>query len=76
MVYGFPGGSVVKNPIANNKEMQETWVQILGSETSSEVGDGNPLQYSCWENPMDRGAWWTTAHRTAKNWTQLSMNTH
>ena len=56
MLYGFPGDSVVKNPIANNKEMQETWVQIPGSETSSEVGNGNPLQYSCWENPMDRGA--------------------
>ena len=33
---------------------------------------GNPLQYSCLENPTDRGAWWATVHRVAKSWTQLS----
>ena len=33
---------------------------------------GNPLQYSCLENPMDRGAWWATVHGVAKSWTQLS----
>ena len=38
--------------------MQETQVQSLGWEDSPEVGNGNPLQYSCLENPMDRGAWW------------------
>ena len=32
---------------------------------------GNPLQYSCLENPMDRGAWWDTIHRVAKSWAQL-----
>ena len=35
-------------------------------------GNGNPLQYSCLENPMDRGAWWATAHGVAKSWTWLS----
>ena len=35
-------------------------------------GNGNPLQYSCLENPMDRGAWQATVHGVAKNWTQLS----
>ena len=35
-------------------------------------GNGNPLQYPCLENPMDRGAWWATAHRVAKSRTQLS----
>ena len=35
-------------------------------------GNGNPLQYSCLENPMDRGAWWATVHGVAKSWTQLS----
>ena len=35
-------------------------------------GDGNPLQYSCPENPMDRGAWWATVHGVAKSWTHLS----
>ena len=37
---------------------------------------GNPLQYSCLENPMDRGAWWATVHGVAKNWTWLSDLTH
>ena len=35
-------------------------------------GNGNPLQYSCLENPMDRGAWWAAVHGIAKSWTQLS----
>ena len=35
-------------------------------------GNGNPLQYSCLGNPMDRGAWWTTVHGIAKSWAQLS----
>ena len=35
-------------------------------------GNGNPLQYSCLENPMDRGAWWATVHRVTKSRTRLS----
>ena len=35
-------------------------------------GNGNPLQYFCLGNPMDRGAWWDTDHRVTKSWTQLS----
>ena len=35
-------------------------------------GHGNPLQYSCLENPVDRGAWWAMVHRVTKNWAQLS----
>ena len=35
-------------------------------------GNGNPLQYSCLENPMDRGAWWVTVHRVAKSRTRLN----
>ena len=34
-------------------------------------GHGNPLQFSCLENPMDRGAWWAAVHRITKSWTQL-----
>ena len=34
-------------------------------------GSGNPLQYSCLENPVDGGAWWDAVHRVAKSWTQL-----
>ena len=35
-------------------------------------GNGNPLQYSCLENPMDRGDWWATVHRVSKSWTRLT----
>ena len=39
------------------------------------VGNGNPIHYSCLENPMDREAWQATVHGMAKRWTQLSTNT-
>ena len=42
--------------------MQETQVQSLGQKDPLEEETANPLQYSCQENPMDRGAWWTTVH--------------
>ena len=51
------------------QEMQETQVQSPGWEDSPGVGCNNPLQYSCLENPMDRGAWRATAHGVAKNQT-------
>ena len=44
---------------------------IPGLGRSLGEGNDNPLQYSCLENPMDRGAWWATVHRVAKSWTQL-----
>ena len=58
----FPGGSVVKNLPANagNEGL------IPGSGRSSGEGNGNPFQYSCLENPMDRGAWWAMVHGVAK----------
>ena len=43
-----------------------------GSGISPGVGNGNPLEYACLENPMDRGVWWATIHGVAKSWTQLS----
>ena len=45
---------------------------ISGSGRSSGEGNGNPFQYSCLENSMDRGAWWAIVHGVAKSWTQLS----
>ena len=42
-------------------------VQSLGPGRSPGVENGNPLQYSCLENPMDRGAWWVTVHRVTKD---------
>ena len=53
---GFLDGSVVKNPPI----MQEMRVQPLGQEDSPREGNGNPLLYSCLENPMDGGAWRAT----------------
>ena len=51
----FPGGSVIKNPPANAGDTRDMGL-IPGSGRSPRVGNGNPLQYSCLENPMDRGA--------------------
>ena len=45
---------------------------IPGSGRSPGEGNGNPLQYSCLENPMDGGAWWATVHGVTKSWTRLS----
>ena len=45
---------------------------IPGPGTSPGEGNGNPLQYSCLENPMDGGAWWSTVHGVAKSQTRLS----
>ena len=56
---GFPGGSVVKNPSVNAGETGDTGL-IPGSGRSPGEGHGNPLQYPCLENPMDRGAWRAT----------------
>ena len=42
---------------------------IPGSGTAPGEGNGNPLQYSCLENPTDRGAWWATVHGIVKSWT-------
>jgi len=69
---GFPCGSVVKNPPANAGDAGVEGL-IPGSGRSPGEGNGNPLQYSYLENPMDRGAWWATVHGVAKSQTQLSM---
>ena len=47
-------------------------VSIPGSGRSSGDGNGNTLQYSCLENPMDTGVWWATVHGDSKSWTWLS----
>ena len=49
------------------QEMQETQRSIPGSGRSPGEGNGNPLQYSCLENPMGRGAWQATVHEVAKS---------
>ena len=61
---------VVKNSPANAGDIRDEGL-ILGLGKSPRGGHGNPLQYSCLENPMDRGAWWATVHRVVKSWTWL-----
>ena len=57
-ISGFPGGSVVKNLATNEGDTGS----IPGSGRSPGEGNGNPVQYSCLENSMDRGAWQATVH--------------
>ena len=68
---------IVKNPPANAGDIRDTG-SVPGTGKSAE-GHGNPLQHSCLENPMDRGAWQAIVHRIAKMWTRikrLSMHAH
>ena len=62
---GFPGDSVVKNPSPNEGDTSS----MPGSGISPGEANDNPLQYSCWGHPMDRGAWRATVPGAAKSWT-------
>ena len=63
MEEGVSGGSVVKNPPANAGDTG----LMPGLGRSPGEGNGNPHQYSCWENPMDRGAWWAEVQVKVKS---------
>ena len=65
---GFPGGSDDKESACSAGDLGS----VLGSGRSPEEGNGNPLQYTCLENAMDRGVWWATIHGVTKSWTKLS----
>ena len=65
---GFPGGSEVKASACNVGDLSS----IPGLGRSPGEGNGNPLQYSCLENPMDGRAWWAIVHGVAKSQTGLS----
>ena len=65
---GFPSGSEVKASASNEGDPG----LIPGLGRSPGGGHGIPLQYSCLENPMDRGAWWATVHEVAQSQTRLS----
>ena len=67
ILWGFPGGSVVKDPPA----AQEAWVRRSPGE-----GNGHPLQYSSLGSPMDKGAWWAPDHRVTKSQTRLSIHAY
>ena len=64
--------ALVRNPPANAEDVRDTG-SIPGLGRSLGEGNGNPLQYSCLGNPMDKGAWRTTIHGVAKSWTGLSI---
>jgi len=64
-VWGFPGGSGCKESACNARDPGS----ISGLGRSPGEGNGNPLQYSCLENPIDRGAWQATVCVVAKSWT-------
>ena len=64
----FPGGSDSKASAYNAGDLGS----IPGSGRCPGEGNGNPLQYSCLENPMDGGTWWATVHGVAKSRTRLS----
>ena len=64
----FPGGSEVKASACHAEDLSS--VPGLGRDPGE--GNGNPVQYSCLENPMDRGAWWVTVHGVANSRTRLS----
>ena len=61
MCKGFPGGVVIKNPPENAGDARDM-SSVPGSRQSPGGGNGNPLQYSCLNNPMNRGTWQATVH--------------
>ena len=69
---------MVKNPPAKAGDARDRG-SVPGSGRSPGGGNGNPVQYSCLEDPRDRGTWWATVHGVANSWTglrQLSMQMH
>ena len=74
-ISGFLGLAVVKNMPANAGDAGDLSL-IPGSGRPPGEGNGNPLQYSCLENFMDRGAWWVPVHGVPNSWTWLSMHAH
>ena len=73
MVKGFPGGVSDKEPTANTGDVRDMG-SIPGLGRSPGEGNGYPLQYSCLENPMNIGAWWSTVHGVTKNRTHFHFS--
>ena len=71
IIMGFPGGTVVKISPGNAGDTRDA-VSIPGLGRFPGIRSGNPLQYSCLENSMDRGAWQATVHGLTKSQTQLN----
>ena len=69
---GFPGGASDKKPTCQCRRHRDAG-SVPGSEMWSGGGQGKPLQYSCLENPMDKGAWRAPVHVFSKTWTLLKQ---
>ena len=74
MDWGFPSGAVVKNLPDYAGDARDAG-SISGFGRSPGGGNGNPLQYSCLKNPLDRGSWWATVYGAAESHIRLSMYT-
>ena len=74
-MWASPLAQTEKNPPANAGDLREMG-SIPGLGRSHGEGNGNPLQYSCLKNSMDRGLWQATVHGVAKSQTQLNTHTH
>ena len=68
---GFPGGASGKEPACQYRRRDAGSISWSGRFPGG--GHGNFLQYSCLENPMDRGAWWAAVHKVTQSWTQLKQ---
>ena len=73
LILGFPGGAVVKNLPTSAGDAGDSGL-ISGWGRFHGEGNGKPLQYSCLENAMDRGAWWTIVHGVTKSQSRLSTH--
>ena len=73
--WGFPGGAVVENPPGKAGDTGDVG-SIPGMGRSPGGGSGDPLQYSCLENPLDRGAGWATVHGVKKSYTYIYIHIH
>ena len=67
----YQAALMIKNPPANAGDIRDKG-SVPGLGRSPGEGNGNPLQYPCLENPVDRGAWWATDHRVTESQTRLS----
>ena len=72
-LWAFPVNTSGKEPACQWKRHKQTDDSVPGLGRSPGGGHGNPLQYSCLENPLDREAWWATVHSIAKSWTWLKQ---
>ena len=73
--FRFPSDAMTKNLSANTGDIRDVG-SIPGSGRFPGGGHGNPPQYSCLENSMDRGAWWATVHGAAQSRTRLKQLKH